>query len=137
MLTKICGRCGKKYSSKRCTACEARRQKQYDRMERNEERAAFYHSNEWQTLTKMCKARSHGIDLYEYHKSGRLTMGRLSHHIIPIEDDMSRALDIDNLIWVSDKSHKAIHDEYNKSEIHKQKAIDFLKKICRGSVKKY
>ena len=56
-------------------------------------------------------------------------MGRLSHHIIPVEEDMAHALDINNLIWVSDHSHRLIHEAYSRSDEEKRKMQSFLKKI--------
>lgn len=133
MLTKICGKCGARYSGACCPHCEAKRQKNYDRSERNKDRAAFYKSKAWQTMTALCKARCHGIDMFELNQTGRVVMGRLSHHIIPVEDDIGRALDINNLIWVSDHSHQIIHAAYEKSEDDKQKVQDMLRKIVRGA----
>lgn len=129
MLTKICSRCGRRYSGAFCPACESKRQRTYDRTERNRERASFYKSKEWQTLTAMCKARCHGLDLFEMERTGKIVMGRLSHHIVPVEEDMTHALDINNLIWVSDHSHRLIHEAYSRSDEEKKKMQAFLRRI--------
>ena len=42
------------------------------------------------------------------------------HHIIPLEDSPDRRLDPGNLIYVSRKRHRLIHDTYAKGEKEKE-----------------
>ena len=135
MLTKICGKCGARYAGTFCPRCEAKRQKNYDRTERNKDRASFYNSPAWQRLTKQCKAESFGIDLYALHTTGRIVMGRLSHHIIPVGDDRGRAYDLGNLLWVSDASHAVIHRAYDASDEEKEKMQTLLFSLKREGVR--
>ncbi|WP_455256638.1 hypothetical protein [Peptoniphilus asaccharolyticus] len=80
----------------------------------------------------MCKSRANGIDLYHYHKTGRIIKGTLAHHIIEVSDDMSKAFDLHNLFWLSDKSHKEIHAIYNKSLKDKQELQGVLLRLNKG-----
>lgn len=77
----------------------------------------FYKSKEWEHIRYEIIARDNGCDLGV--KGRDIFRGLLIHHINPITpDDIrlgSRALlDPDNLITVSDTTHKAIH--YSSSD---------------------
>lgn len=121
MLMKICGRCGKKIAQGSKYSCVKERHKLYDKEYRNKNAANFYHSKAWKEMTKLCKLKANGLDLYELVINKRIIKGTLSHHIEELEDNRARALDITNLIWVSDKTHAFIHSEYNKSLENKRK----------------
>lgn len=72
----------------------------------------FYHSHEWRTTRRQVIVRDLGCDLgvdgYEIHE------GILIHHINPLTpEDLQTgaelALDFDNLITTSHRTHNAIH----------------------------
>lgn len=83
----------------------------------------FYHSMEWRQLRNKIILRDNGCDLglpgYEIY--GHIVI----HHLEPIlcgelksSDDYCRALDAENLICVSQETHRAIHyggDEFVSS----------------------
>ena len=115
MLMKLCARCGKKTPSNAKCDCVKDRHKIYNREFRDKKSAEFYNSKEWKTLTAICKTKANGLDLYEYVLNNNIVKGELSHHIEEITDNKSRALDIGNLIWISNKTHNYIHSQYNKS----------------------
>lgn len=114
MLMKICGKCGKKIGINEVCSCTKERHKVYDREYRNKDNAEFYHSKSWKSMTALCKLKANGLDLYELVINNNIVKGTLSHHIDELEEDRSKALDINNLIWISDKTHSYIHSEYNK-----------------------
>lgn len=64
--------------------------------------------------------------------NNRYVVGTLSHHIEELKDNKKRGLDINNLIWISDKTHNHIHSEYDKSVESKKdmqnKLFDILNK---------
>lgn len=126
MLYKICGRCGKKIAQGNKCSCVKERHKAYDKESRNKENASFYHSKAWKNLTALCKLKANGLDMWELIINKRIIKGTLSHHIEELEDNRARALDITNLIWVSDKTHAFIHSEYNKSLENKRKLQEKL-----------
>lgn len=144
MLTKVCTRCGARYTGRTCPQCEAKRQKQYDEFGRNKESQALYHSKEWRWLAGECKEQCAGLDLFQFYEHGRIVMGRLAHHIVPVIDNRKRQYDLSNLIWLSDASHAAIHRAYESSPEDKikmqKKLFSFLKKFRKtgrgGEVKK-
>lgn len=129
MLMKVCGRCGKKIEATKTCECSKSRHKVYDREYRNKDNAEFYHSKAWKQLTKLCKLKANGLDMYELEVNGKIVKGTLSHHIEELEDNKDRALDITNLIWVSEKTHNYIHSVYNKSKEDKNKLKALLFKI--------
>ena len=124
MLKKLCSKCGGiivQEGGSLCRRCSAIHQRNYDRYKR--ENKQFYKTKEWRVLTEMCKARHNEMDAFEYFVNQRITKGSVSHHIIPIEDDESLAYDLDNLIYLSDRTHKRIHALYNKNENSKNITI--------------
>ena len=129
MLKKVCSRCGKKIAITETCSCTKERHKVYDREYRNKDNAEFYHSKAWKQLTKLCKLKANGLDLYELEVNGKIVKGSLSHHIDELEEARDRALDITNLIWVSEKTHNYIHSVYNRSEEDKNKLKALLFKI--------
>ena len=134
MLMKVCGKCGKKIEATKTCECAKSRHKVYDREYRNKEHAEFYNSKAWKQLTKLCKLQANGLDMYELEVNGKIVKGTLSHHIEELEDNKDRALDITNLIWVSEKTHNFIHAEYNKSKDNKNKLKALLFKIINKKI---
>lgn len=137
MLMRECPVCGKVHrQGEGCTHAGAR-QREYDMNHRNEESVSFYHSNQWKHMQAIVKMACHGLDMYAFYAEHRLVKGRIAHHIIPISQEPDRALDMGNLIYVSDSSHKKIHDAYSKSDDDKnlmqKKLFSINKKIFHGA----
>ena len=132
MLKTLCIKCNKKINKGEKCKCR-NRNKDYDRFNRNKETKMFYHSKEWKRLTDMCKIRCNGLDLFELFENNRIVKGELSHHIITVEEDEEKKYDIDNLIYVSHKTHNFIHRIYAKADLEKiklqKKLFKFLKNI--------
>ena len=132
MLKTLCIKCNKKINKGEKCKCR-NRNKDYDRFNRNKETKIFYHSKEWSRLTALCKSKCNGLDLYELYKNNKIVKGELSHHIIPVEDDAGKKFDIDNLIYVSQKTHNFIHSVYARSKEEKKalqkKLFSFLEKL--------
>lgn len=55
------------------------------------------------------------IDLWALYHHKRFATANTVHHIIPVKDDDSRKMDIDNLIPVSRDSHREIETLYKTS----------------------
>lgn len=110
MLMRECPACGKTHrQGERCPYAGARQQ-EYDANHRNKESISFYHSDQWKRMQALVKMACHGLDMYAFYAEHRLVKGRVAHHIIPISQAPGMALDMGNLIYVSDSSHKKIHD---------------------------
>ena len=133
MIVKMCPRCGSKYEyGQACkNECYDKAKKEsskvYDKSQRKNKE--FYHSTEWVRLTMQCKSKFNGLDIYQYFKYNKIVPGTLSHHIIEVEEDESRALDINNLIYLSVESHSEVHKIYGQSEDGKRELQELLFRI--------
>lgn len=111
----------------RCTKRSTDRHKDYDKFRRDKKAAAFYHSKEWKSIVAYVKQKQGGIDRYAYVTKHKLVTNDLCvHHIIELSEDWSLRLVPDNLIVVSDASHKEIHKAYragNQSRREMQKLL--------------
>lgn len=101
--------CGKVHKQGEKCPLTGIRQREYDVNHHNEESVSFYHSNQRKHMQALVKMTCHGLDMYAFYAEHRLVKGRIAHHIIPIFQEPDRALDMGNLIYVSDSSHKKIH----------------------------
>lgn len=130
---KICPHCQHKYleRSKCPNKCEDKkkkaRAKDYDKNRRK--RKEYYNSKEWKLLRERCIARFNNIDIYAFNKTGEVIHGKTVHHIIPIEDDPTLAKDISNLIYLTERNHREIHKEYDRSLEAKRAMQEHLRAI--------
>ncbi|MBW9154871.1 HNH endonuclease [Clostridium tagluense] len=109
------------------------RNKDYDKFSRNKDSASFYASKPWRKVTKSCKSKFNGIDIYEYYVNKQMVYGSLSHHIIEIVEDKSKSLDISNLIYLSDSTHALVHVEYKSCEQDKKS----MQELLMGLIKRW
>lgn len=121
MLMRECQICGKMHRQGEPCPYAKRRNEEYDREHRNYARSAFYHSSSWKAIQKIVKAACHGLDIYEMNVNHRIVKGRIVHHIIPLSEAPEKALVLTNLVYVSDKTHRMIHDAYDKDAESKAK----------------
>lgn len=75
----------------------------------------FYSSKEWARYRATVISQCYCIDIIEYYRTGKIVQGYTVHHIIPLEDDYERRLDINNLIYLTQSNHISVHKEYKKS----------------------
>lgn len=115
MLIKICRQCGRKLPQGERCPCRTARHKLYNETQRDKERNEFYHSQAWRRLTLSVKARANGLDEYALAQ-GRLEVGTTAHHIYTLAERPDLKLSMDNLIWVSARTHGQIHAEYDKGD---------------------
>ena len=130
MFYKLCGSCGNKIKIDEVCSCKKRKDILYNRERKATYKTNFYKSNSWRKLSKQCKLRDNGLDLFQLKLNNKIVKGELSHHIEEVEDNPERKLDLTNLIYVSKATHNFIHSVYNKSEEDKRK----LQHILRGMV---
>ena len=60
-------------------------------------------------MRKKAKKYYFGLDFYAFYVYGLLIEGRTVHHIVPLEVDEALKTDFENLIYVSESSHREIH----------------------------
>lgn len=133
MIYKICSRCGTKFPvDQNCpNDCHNKNKKElnrfYDKYSRKNK--DFYNSLAWRKLRMICHNKYNHICLYSFFKYKRIIKSETIHHIIEIEEDRNKSLDMDNLIPVSNSAHIEIHSLYNRDKINTQKELfEMIKK---------
>jgi len=111
MLFKRCSRCNKRIPAGTQCDCKSQRHK---KLKSDVKDVSFYDTDEWKKLRKRAKRHFFGLDFYAFYVYGRIEFGRTAHHIVPIEMDSSRKADFDNLIYLSESSHREIHSLYKR-----------------------
>lgn len=143
MLNRICDICGRTVKQGKPCLCRVSRHRDYDRERRDKNKAAFYHGKAWQRTAEAARRRAQYADEVVFAETGRLVPGAIVHHIEPIGENPVRKLDMENLIFVSAKTHKEIHDAYNKNSRAKREMQEKLAVIRRkrdevgGGAKKF
>lgn len=135
MLKKYCNHAGctclitanEKYCSKHKHDAAAG-QKEYDLYVRDKEGKRFLNSKAWQDMRKRILIRDAGLDILLYVTEGKIVKASHVHHIIERNEDMTLALDENNLISLSDGTHTRISLLYRKDEKTKRKTQEELRK---------
>lgn len=140
MIMKRCNRCGKEIPiGKRC-GCQTAYKRNYNKFKRDRSIKEFRASKEWIRARNAAIERDGGIDIYLYHTTGEIKAGGSVHHIIPLAEDWSKRIDLDNLITLSEESHGVIEQMYktNKREELQQQLKSIVSEYSdnrRGSKK--
>ncbi len=124
MLYKICSNCKKRIQVGKSCGC---RHKEYDREHRNNINSKFYNSREWRRIREVCLIKANYLDEYELCVNNRIVKGSVIHHIIELEEDKTKALDLNNLICVSAETHNYLHAQYKKNKKSMQKKLFEIK----------
>lgn len=103
------------------------RHKEYDAHCRDQKAKAFYNGAEWKAARAAAMARDNGIDIYLYITDGVIAAADMVHHIVELKEDYSKRCDIDNLISVSETTHKTVIDEAYKDEIKREEMRQTLR----------
>ncbi|MBP1889798.1 5-methylcytosine-specific restriction endonuclease McrA [Clostridium moniliforme] len=74
----------------------------------------FYSSKQWKCIRELAINDTLGIDIINYYKFNRITAGKIVHHIVELNEDYSKRLNRDNLIYLTESNHKFVHKEYCK-----------------------
>jgi 5-methylcytosine-specific restriction endonuclease McrA len=114
------------YSEKYCDEHKNKstsRHKTYDKFRRDKKAADFYHSDEWIKTREFILNRFNYIDIYAYYVEGKILVANTVHHIIELNDDWNKRLDLSNLIPLSDSSHNIIHVAYKTNKVETQKLL--------------
>lgn len=118
MLMRIC-KCGRRIPQGQVCSCQKQRHKVYDDSRRDKEKQEFYSSTEWKKVASAVKTRANGLDEYLI-ATGIIELGSMCHHIYSIEERPDLKTDLNNLIYVSARTHNKIHAEYSKGEAEKK-----------------
>lgn len=91
----------------------------------------MYHSTQWRRLCGEVKERFNHMDIYSWYVLGRLEVGEIVHHVVPIRDDYERRFDIENLIYLTRENHELIHQIYAESDEKKLRMQQELNNLIR------
>ena len=81
-----------------------------------------------QTITA---GRYDGIDLYAFYVQHRIETADMVHHIVEIEEDWTKRLDIGNLFPLSNKNHGIISALYKRDKTTKKQTQAQLRGILK------
>ena len=137
MLMRIC-KCGRRVRQGEICPCQKHRHKVYDEKVRDKAKKDFYHSVQWRKTAEAVKARANGLDEYQLAVNGVIVVGTTAHHIYTIEERPDLKLSMDNLIFVSSRTHNKIHAEYAKGESERRELQKTLSTVAAtaGGVRK-
>lgn len=130
MIYKRCTRCGNRLEYNSECSCLTKHKINSDDYKSNIEKR-FYKSKEWQSLTNIIKNRFNYIDIYSYYILNKIENGQVVHHIVPINEDFSRRYQVSNLIYLTEKNHRLIHNTMRKSIEDKEKIQNILFSLIR------
>lgn len=119
-LKKLCAKChevidqGNTYCDKCNSKVNSINSKVYNESSRNKESQSFYNNKQWKKLTHVIKQKDNGLCL-NCLNDNKIKYKDVIHHIIPLTDDKSKALDINNLISLCHTCHNRTHGMYDKN----------------------
>lgn len=122
MIYKRCSRCGKRIPSGSTCDCK---QKRHQKL-KDEKSESFYNTSTWKKLRNQAKKYYFGLDFYAFYVHGRIELGRTAHHIVPVDVDEDLKAEFENLIYVSESSHREIH---SLLENDYDATVEFVKQI--------
>ena len=64
-----------------------------------------------------------GIDVYLFMTEGKIEAADTVHHIVPLQDDWQKRIDISNLISLSHDTHSMIEQMYKKDKAGMEKKL--------------
>lgn len=124
--------CGRTVEAGKPCRCITESRKAYDMTHRNKKSTAFYHSKQWKAVQAAAAARAHYADELILSEERRIVPGRIAHHIQPIADRPELSLSLSNIIYVSDATHKRIHDAYSKGAKERREMQERLARVRSG-----
>lgn len=105
------------------------RHMEYNRFRRDKKAADFYVSQEWRKTRDNALKLYDGIDIYAYYIQHRMIAADMVHHIVELEDDWTKRLDLMNLLPLSNGNHGIISALYKKDAATKAATQKMLREI--------
>lgn len=102
---------------------ERQRQKHYNAYSRDKKNQSFYNSKDWIKIRNHTLTLYNGIDIYTYYADEEIVIANTVHHVVELKEDWDKRLDIENLMPVSEGSHREIHQLYLEDREGTQKLL--------------
>ncbi|SFC14802.1 hypothetical protein [Clostridium uliginosum] len=111
-----CSVCGRIHE--RNYICNAKKQRQLDKSKRDRERldSKIYSTSRWRKLRNNVIEDYNNIDLFAYYIESRVEVAQTVHHIIEVMENIDLAYDTDNLIPLSNYTHRRIVHKLYKTK---------------------
>ena len=71
--------------------------------------------------------------MYSYYILGVIESGEVVHHIEPLLECWDKRLSLDNLIYLTEKNHRFIHNTMKKSKEDKE----YMQELLKGLLKRF
>lgn len=125
MIYKRCTRCGTRLEYNTICSCKAKYKTNSDSYKDDKEKR-FYKSKAWQDTTNIIKNKFSYLDIYSYYVLGQIEKGEVVHHIVALDEDFSKRLSLSNLIYLTEKNHRNIHNLMKRSPKEKEDVQQLL-----------
>lgn len=124
MIYKRCTNCGKRidYNS----VCSCKNSHKDSNIYKKDDEKKFYSSKRWQNLVEITRNKFHHLDIYSLYERDIIEKGQVVHHIIPIDDDFEKRFSLDNLIFLTEKNHRHLHNLMKKDGLTKKNVQEIL-----------
>lgn len=120
---------------------EKERYKEYSYRRRQDEEQKkyqdFYSSKVWLRSRDVAISECFGIDIIEFYRTGKIVQGQTVHHIVELDEDWNRRLDIENLIYLNESNHQHIHGLYKKNSKTKENTIKGLIELKERFIREF
>lgn len=110
-----CVVCGRVHERNYMCDAKAKRKALKNKENRNRVDSKIYNTDRWKKLRDNIIDEFSSIDLYSYYVLGKAVQAQTVHHIVEICADIDMAYDWDNLIPLSNHTHKIIHKLYKEN----------------------
>lgn len=97
----------------------------------------FYSNNIWLKVRDVVISECYGIDILEFYRTGKIVEGYTVHHIVELDEDWNRRLDIDNLVYLTESNHQHIHGLYKKNSKTKDNTIKGLIELKERFIREF
>ena len=118
-MLKSCSLCGRVHSPNyNCKAKQDRSKEHFNKRTDKE----FYNSSEWDDVRQEVLDMYNNVDLFSFYIKGKIVEANNVHHIEPLRGSLEGALEVGNLIPLSDSTHRFVHKLYKlgyKKELQK------------------
>ncbi len=122
-----CDNCHQLFTGRNCPNCKKERDRKYrKRLKERHELTRIYHTQLWAKCRRNVIIRYLGYDIWLLGEGvARVPKKIIIHHIAERDEAPELLYDLDNLIPVSEESHREIHQYY---ETDRQYALERIKK---------
>ncbi|MCS4486375.1 HNH endonuclease [Staphylococcus americanisciuri] len=86
----------------------------------------FYRSKAWRKVREIALDRDNYL-CQKCLEGGKISDAKIVHHIIYLDHDFDKALDLDNLVSVCQKCHNQIHANDSNDDENKNTKVRILK----------